>query len=402
MRAERLVYGEDNVLFAPIESDKSGESGELSFSPSASMNLSGGVFSMNCLPSEDTPWLNLDDATGVITIRPDQVPNNTFGVADIREQGKGIKCRILWEKMQSAGTLEDFSVWLLILLPTPWAGVSWSMSTIQQTIGVASPPTIPMDSLPRAWSLPPTSFAAACSSGNTDVAFKFDVLTGQATLDGHEAFVLDTSTGILVSRANSSLSYIFDADKAQRRSLSLNCTVFGHYDWRVGHRITVSGRISIELMDDTCWKPLASSKWQISEQVDANSSSKCKSACRSMANCSHYRCLGVSKKCRIHYPSFCLSQLTQNPIQKILFRFEHPHPLLVEILWGRAPGTLGLGTRSRQGDPGVGHSGDSGLGTPLFWGWALGTPGSWALQSPGAEHSRDTLLEFWFQKFGGH
>ena len=299
MRAERLVYGDDNVLFVPIESDKSGESGELSFSPSASMNLSGGVFSMNCLPSEDTPWLILDDATGVITILPEQVKNNTYGLTDIREpsvglsQGKGMKCRVLWEKMQSEMP-EKVSVWLLILMPEPWAGVSWSRSTIQQTIGVASPPTIPMDSLPRAWSLPPTSFTAACPSDNTDVAFKFDVLTGQATLDGHEAFVLDTSTGILVSRANSSLSYVFDRDSTQRRSLSLNCTVFGHYDWRVGHRITVSGRISIELLDDTCWKPLASSEWQISEQVDANSSSKCKSACRSMANCSHYRCLGVS------------------------------------------------------------------------------------------------------------
>ena len=71
-----------------------------------------------------------------------------------------------------------------------------------------------------------------------------------------------------------------------------------------------------------------------------------------------------------------------NPKHYISIYFEHPHPLLVEILWGWA----------LWGHSGVGHetlrlgtdSGDTlGLGTPgRLWGWAL-------QGDSGARHSRE-------------
>ena len=70
---------------------------------------------------------------------------------------------------------------------------------------------------------------------------------------------------------------------------------------------------------------------------------------------------------------------------KKIFGFEHPHPLLVEILWGWAlqqhsgaglsRETLGLGLRETLGlGTGVGPLG---LGLQKLWGWRLWAGHSW-------------------------
>ena len=85
---------------------------------------------------------------------------------------------------------------------------------------------------------------------------------------------------------------------------------------------------------------------------------------------------------------------------KQLFYFEHPHPLLVEILWGWA--LQGHSGRALWGHSGVGHSREKigvghsretlGLG---LWGWALqgdSAVGRRTLQGDfGVGHSRETL-----------
>ena len=103
-----------------------------------------------------------------------------------------------------------------------------------------------------------------------------------------------------------------------------------------------------------------------------------------------------------------------------LFYFEHPHPLLAEILWGWAlQGHSGAGHSggrlwgwALQGDSGAGHSrtlwglgtpctlqGHSGLSTPgRLWGWAIlakvrhsGVGHSGDSGNTGVGHSRKTL-----------
>ena len=89
-----------------------------------------------------------------------------------------------------------------------------------------------------------------------------------------------------------------------------------------------------------------------------------------------------------------------------LFYFEHPHPLLVEILWGWALqgdsglhsggwALRGLGTPGRLGvESGACTLGNLGLGySGRLWGWALPL-GAWGGALPGdsgAAHSGDTL-----------
>ena len=59
------------------------------------------------------------------------------------------------------------------------------------------------------------------------------------------------------------------------------------------------------------------------------------------------------------------------PTTPKVFYFEHPHPVLIEILWGWALNTiLGLGTRGRFWGFGAGNTG--------HWGWASGV-GHWRL-----------------------
>ena len=85
----------------------------------------------------------------------------------------------------------------------------------------------------------------------------------------------------------------------------------------------------------------------------------------------------------VHFSCYCCLDLFK------LFYFEHPHPLLVEILWGWAlRGHSGVG-HSRK-NSGAGHSGNTlKLGTPeRLWVWVLrakdtATPRrlwGWALQ----------------------
>ena len=296
VHASKLVYGSDNILLVPRGS------GVATFDPQSSFGMVGGdAFSMACVPSAETPWLSFDAGNGTIRIAPDLAPNNTYGITDINvpglalSHGSGLHCQVVGRISQT----QPVEASLLILVPTPWSSVAWTNPHIRQTIGVEAPPTIPSDASKRQWSLPPTSFTAACTCDVEDVVFAFDVLTGQATLDGHDVFALEPTSGIVLPNGNSSLSYLLDKGDANRHSLSLSCVVFGHYDWQVGRRITVKGNLSVQINDDTCWKPLVSSAWRVAEQVEAES---CKSECRRRANCSHFTvdgetCLFLSARC---------------------------------------------------------------------------------------------------------
>ena len=227
MHASKLVYGSDNILLVPRGS------GVATFDPQSSFGFAGDgdAFSMACVPSEETPWLSLDTSNGTIRISPDLAPNNTYGITDMNapglalNHGSGLHCRVVGRISQT----QSVEASLLILVPTPWSSVAWTNPHIRQTIGVEAPPTIPSDASKRQWSLPPTNFTAACSCDVGDVVFAFDVLTGQATLDGHDVFALEPTSGIVLPNGNSSLSYLLDKGDAMRNSLRLLASRASHH-----------------------------------------------------------------------------------------------------------------------------------------------------------------------------
>ena len=305
VEAEKFVYGDNNVLVLEHEAP------EEIFSPSIADEVD--TFAMACLPDMDfSSWLHLDAANGDITMTPNKAPKGNFGLTNLQgpglnlHQGNGVLCQVTATRnMSSLKTIVH------VLVPSAWKEVNWTIPEINHTLGELSPPISPKDSLPRNWSTAPDSFSASCASDADEAVFSFDVLTGQATLDGHEVFVMDVSTGIIVVTADVGLAFLLDAQEKNRHSINVTCAVFAHYDWLVTQRFMVGGVLSIQLQDNVCWNDWThestTSFWRNAEKVTLKEGTGCKSLCRSRADCSHFAatagsCTFLSARCSLPDP----------------------------------------------------------------------------------------------------
>ena len=193
-----------------------------------------------------------------------------------------------------------------VLAPTTWASMSYSYSSAElyATVGEKSPSFSPLS--PPGSSLPPTRFSAHCAGAE----FAFDIMSGLATWEGHQIFTLDVSNGDLQLNPEESLTKSLDAlavHTAVRRTISLKCTIFGHYEWvPAGAGPVLTHRLSIELRDQTCWAQRTQSfaNRVLQDLQGHQSEDACRSLCRGRANCTHWGMYGG--KCHF-YSSVCKS-----------------------------------------------------------------------------------------------
>ncbi|CAE7197775.1 unnamed protein product, partial [Symbiodinium natans] len=289
-----------------------------SIAPAVNPDTTAGDFSgLSCVP-DASDWLTLDSGTGQLSWSSAAPSGAEGGLMDDKGlMGTGAVCSV-----EKGGAKGQVLVWL----PFPWAQMTYSYAsdgqaaTLYATVGEKSPVLSVISPKHMAQSYPsPTRFSASCTGAD----FVFDVLTGLATWEGHQIFLLDVANGDLQLSPEESLTRALDrtGDSAVRRSIGLQCTIFGHYEWApMGHGSVITHRLSMELRDHTCWAQQVRS---FSSRIDKGQQSEnaCRSLCRSEAYCTHWALDGGS--CYF-YRGLCKGSLADN------FACVHKHVTVTE------------------------------------------------------------------------
>eukprot|EP00435_Cladocopium_sp_Y103_P035702 s708_g9.t1 len=152
-------------------------------------------------------------------------------------------------------------------------------------VGHVAPALAPKEA-PMENRLAPFRFSIACQPSIPGGSF--------AAGEGNFEFDIFTGDGIVLLDLSESEEFIKTLDFATshevRRSIYLQCTAFGHYEYypyAIGHEAL--GEVKLSILDTTCWQKKDVALVSKNPQAAFTTEGECRSACRYSVHCWAYQ-----------------------------------------------------------------------------------------------------------------
>jgi len=255
-----------------------------------------------CVPSSALHWLKINPSGGMSHSGQFNKMSHLGGLSGSEDLGitgplVGARCEV------AATTVKGTKVktHVTVVAPQMWTKFTYGqaidkVTTVSATIGeYAMPLKVNLE-----WSsgalkalMNPMRFAPSCVfTGNVHlphVSFSFDVLTGVATLAGHQVFTMGLNTGIISVAPSLPMGKVYDHSafaKQARRNIGLKCTVYGYYEFHPSVRpyYAKSNQVRITIWDDTCWVKTKAVFSAQNYYPALNTDEKCRSHCRNLGS----------------------------------------------------------------------------------------------------------------------
>ncbi|CAK9063504.1 Uncharacterized protein SCF082_LOCUS32878 [Durusdinium trenchii] len=255
-----LSYGNAPLIFFEDVSLPS------SYVPETVGSVTPNSFKLTCSPSDIADQLTVDATSGQLTHSGNAVAGSVTGY------------------ITAEVDLVSSTVPAMVLMPEIWSELTYGyVGTLYASLGQRSPLVKPVVEDGK---LAPSRFSAHIP----DSSASFDVLTGAGTYKGFLLFRLDVKTGYLRLEPSTALSDVLPQSET-RAGLTVNVTIFAHYEWPALSTGPVQlTQLEVSVKDSTCWVSQSLSfatRTILGQESSVTALGACKSLCRSDPHCAH-------------------------------------------------------------------------------------------------------------------